>query len=72
MFYNLEAKSALHGYSTGLYLGLDERVNLILLHVNNKGADQSAPPHSLCNTIVIRCLESILAQFAPINFQYSS
>ena len=39
--------------------------NLGLLHANNKGADQPAPPHSLISAVVIRSLERILTKFAP-------
>ena len=35
--------------------------NLILLHVNNKGADQPTHPHSLISTFVVRSLQSIVA-----------
>ena len=41
--------------------------NLTLLHVNTKGADQPAHPHSLISTFVIRYPESII-----VKFQYSS
>ena len=29
-------------------------------YANNKGADQPAHPHSLINTFVVRCLDSII------------
>ena len=29
-------------------------------YVNNKGADQPAPPRSLISTFVVRCLDSII------------
>ena len=38
--------------------------NLFLLHVNNKGAYQTAHPRSLINTIVIRRQESTIVQLA--------
>ena len=43
-----------------LWLLLQE--NLTLLHVNNKGADQSAHPGSLMRAFVICSLESIIAK----------
>ena len=36
----------------------------LLLHVNNKGADQSVHPHSLISVIVIHLLESIISILA--------
>ena len=44
-------------------LGLT-RENLTWLHVNNKGADQTAHPRSLVNTFVVRSIESTKANLA--------
>ena len=33
----------------------------VLCHVNNKGADQPAHPHSLISVFVVHCLESIIS-----------
>ena len=30
-------------------------------YANNKGADQTAHPHSLISTFVVRCLDSIIS-----------
>ena len=38
--------------------------NLTLLHVNNKGADQPAHPHSLISAFVIRFLQSMKFKLA--------
>ena len=32
----------------------------LMLHANNKGADQPAHPRSLISTIVVRCIDSII------------
>ena len=34
--------------------------NLLLPYANNKGADQSAHPHSLISAFVVHCLDSII------------
>ena len=33
----------------------------IMSYVNNKGADQTAHPHSLISAFVVRCLDSIIS-----------
>ena len=48
------------------------RENLILLHANNKGADQPAHPRSLVSAFVIRDLEILLVNTASYKKQYSS
>ena len=49
-----------------------EICGLILLHMNNKGADQTAYPRSLISALVFRLLESILAfLYAKSIFQAS-
>ena len=40
------------------------RENLVLLHANNKGADQPGHPHSLIIAFDIHSLESIIAKLA--------
>ena len=36
--------------------------NLVMIHANNKGADQPAHPCSLISAFVIRCLDSIIPE----------
>ena len=33
----------------------------LMSYANNKGTDQSAHPHSLINTFVVRCLDSVMS-----------
>ena len=40
--------------------------SLILLHVNNKGTDQPAHPHSLISAVVIRALESSIDKLCTL------
>ena len=40
----------------------------VMSYANNKGADQPANPHSLINTFVVRCLDSIIP---PVWIHYS-
>ena len=68
MHFTHENKVTLNCNKINVYDAADKQVinlapsweNLFMLYANNKGADQTAHPHSLISAFVVRCLDSII------------